>query len=239
VDITSRDIFEAVSTGSLLPKTGAVSVNDFVEFFKQISGDLIYVGISSNLSGTIQNAMIASEQLPNRNIRVIDSLNLSTGIGLQVLIGAEMRDAGKSLDEITEAVESTRTKAYSTFKIDTLDYLYKGGRCSALANIFGTILKIRPIIEVREDGTMGVKEKVRGSRNKALFAMMKDFTKHAEQIDTNRIFITHTDCDEDAVFLANELEAIMNIKDIQISKAGATISSHCGPGTIGILYYYK
>ena len=130
-------------------------------------------------------------------------------------------------------------RVHTSFIIDTLDYLYMGGRCSAMENVVGSLLKIRPIIEVRPDGTLGVKEKTRGTRKKALGSMLADFEAHLSQVDLHRVFVTHTGCDADAAFLKEELLKIAPIEEVCITQAGATVASHCGPDTIGILYLEK
>ena len=166
-------------------------------------------------------------------------MNLSTGIGLLVLKAAQMRDQGASFDEIVEQVHALIPKVHTSFVIDTLEYLYKGGRCSALANIFGTLLRIRPVIEVRKDGTMGVKEKIGGTRKRALLSMVDEFKTLAPDIDLERVFITHTGCDADAEFIKAMLVSFAKIQEVHITYAGTTIASHCGPGTVGILYLMK
>lgn len=240
VDITSpQQLFLMANATGQLPKTSAPSVGEMVTFFNGIPGDLIFISIGSKLSATNQNAIIAAQNLPDRKIRVIDSANLSTGIGLLVIKAAELRDLGKSMDEIEKEILATVPRVRTSFVIDTLDYLYKGGRCSALENIVGSLLKIRPVIEVRQDGTLGVKDKTRGARSKALASMLEACAKDLPGIDLHRIFVTHSGCDADAEAIASELAKMANIDDICITTAGATISSHCGPNTIGILYIMK
>jgi DegV family protein with EDD domain len=238
VDLTPQALFEAVKFSGELPKTSAPSIAAFSQVFAKYP-EIIYISISSKLSASYQSALLALDSLPQVKGSIIDSLNLSTGIGLLVLKAAEMAQQGKSLNEITKTVESEVSNVYSSFVIDTLDYLYMGGRCSSMEHIVGSILKIRPVIEVRKDGTLGVREKVSGSRKKGLNALLEDFNKHKDEIDPSRVFVTHTICYEDALFLKSELEKIMDIKEICITDAGATIASHCGPNTIGILYFSK
>jgi DegV family protein with EDD domain len=120
--------------------------------------------------------------------------------------------------------------------VDTLEYVYKGGRCSAVEMIVGSLLKIRPVIEVRPDGTLGIREKKGGSRKKALDSLLLDFSNHLDTLDPHRVFVTHTTSDEDALYLAFELKKLAPIEHLHITSAGSTIASHCGPGCIGILY---
>ncbi|MRR31658.1 DegV family protein [bacterium] len=234
-DLTLPQLFETVKRTGELPKTSAVPAIDFYNLFSE-SEETIYIGISSQLSATHQNSVLAAAELKDRKIATIDSLNLSTGIGLLVLKAAEMRDQGHSFEEIVSEIQETVPKVHSTFIIDTLDYLYKGGRCSAMASVVGSLLRIRPVIEVRKDGTMGVKEKIGGARKRALLSMIEDFKSRLGSIDLHRVFITHTGCAADAAFLAGELRKLAAIEEICTTYAGATIASHCGPDTIGILY---
>ena len=233
-----QDLFNLVEKSGQLPKTSAVPLVNFIQAFAG-GEDTLFIGISSKLSATISNALLAAEQTGAHNLSIVDSLNLSTGIGLLVMKAVDLRDQGRSLAEIVQAVGQAIPKVHTSFLIDTMDYLYKGGRCTALQAIFGSMLKIRPVIFVRNDGTLGVKDKIRGTRQKALQSMLADFESNREKIDLKRVFITHTGCDEDAAYLAGELKQLAPVEDLIITHAGATIASHCGPGTIGILYLEK
>lgn len=234
-DLTLDFLFASVDQTGELPKTAAPSILEFTEFFSSPE-PIVYVGLSSQLSATMANAKLALEQLGRDDIYLVDSLNLSTGIGLLALKAADLRDAGLGAAEIAEAVSAARDKVRTAFVIDTMDYLYKGGRCTALQAIFGSMLKIRPVIHVRPDGTLGVLDKVRGSRRKALDSLLAGFKADLPAVDLTRVFITHSGCPEDADYLAGELKKLAEIKDVHITTAGSTIGSHCGPNTIGILY---
>ncbi len=237
-DLSLQELFSLVTQTGQLPKTSAPSIQEFVHFFER-SEKSIYIGISSRLSATIQTSLLAMQELDGHQIHIVDSLNLSTGIGLLVLKAADLRDSGLPQAEITAEIHNLIPKIRTSFIIDTMDYLYKGGRCSALQAIFGSILKIRPIIEVRSDGTLGVKDKIRGMRQKALDSLLADFRANLPNIHLQRVFITHTDCPQDAAYLYDELGKIAPIQEIIITTAGATIASHCGPATIGVLYALK
>jgi DegV family protein with EDD domain len=237
-DLTLDLLFASVDETGELPKTSAPSILEFSEFFST-PGPIVYVGLSSELSATMANAKLVVEQLKRDDIFLVDSLNLSTGIGLLALKAADLRDAGLSAAEIATEVTAAREKVRTAFVIDTMDYLYKGGRCTALQAIFGSVLKIRPVINVRPDGTLGVLDKVRGNRQKALDRLLEGFKADLPDVDLTRVFLTHTGCFEDADYLSAELKKLAEIKDIHITLAGSTIGSHCGPGTIGILYLKK
>lgn len=238
LELSPEQLFEAVKDSGELPKTSAPSVAAFTQVFEKYP-EFVYISISSKLSASYQSAAIALESLPGVKGILIDSLNLSTGIGLLVLRAAELAQSGRSLDEIASTIETLIPCVNSSFVIDTLDYLYMGGRCSSMEHVIGSILKIRPVIEVRNDGTLGVSEKVSGSRRKGLNALLDNFAKHKDAIDPSRIFITHTVCPDDALYLRSEIEKILPIKEICTTDAGATIASHCGPNTIGILFLTK
>lgn len=237
LEITLAELFHSVETTGQLPKTSAPPIAEFLPHFDH-ADEVIFIGISSKLSATIQNAVLTADELGKR-VRVIDSLNLSTGIGQLVMLAAEMREHGCSAAEIEAGVRAAIPRVRTSFTIDTLEYLYKGGRCSAMQSVVGSLLKIRPVIEVLPDGTLGVKERLRGSRAKTLASMIETFRKDLPQIDLHRVFITHTGCHVDAEYLRLELQKIAPIEELAVTLAGSVIGSHCGPNTIGIIYMLK
>jgi len=238
LDITTDQLFDLVVRTGQLPKTSAPSIAEFSKFFDR-PGECIFIGIGSPLSATHSNALIAAQNLENSGVRVIDSLNLSTGIGLLVLKAAELRDRGFSAEAIEAEIQAAIPKVRTSFVVDTLEYVYMGGRCTAIQMIFGSLLKIRPILEVRSDGTLGIRDKIRGSRKSALDRLLTDFKDHLEEIDLHRVFVTHTSCEEDARYLASEVAKLAPIEELCITLAGSTIASHAGPRCIGILYMVK
>jgi DegV family protein with EDD domain len=237
-DLELEDLFASVDSTGELPKTAAPSVKEFIDFFTT-SDPVIYIGISSQLSATMQNAVLAAKQMNKDNLYLIDSLNLSTGIGLLTLKAVDLMNDGLDADQIVQHIESIRPKVRTSFVIDTMDYLYKGGRCTGLQAIVGSMLKIHPTIHVREDGTLGVLDKMRGNRQKSLDRLLAGFKADLPDIDLRRVFVTHSGCHEDAVYLAENLKNLADIEEIHITVAGGTISSHCGPNAIGILYIVK
>lgn len=238
VDIDQQKLFDLVKEHGELPKTSAPSVGEFTEMFDH-PGEHVFIGISSKLSATIQNAILAMAALPAGKVRVVDSFNLSTGIGLLALRAADLRDAGKSAAEIEKELMASIPNVRTSFVIDTMDFLYKGGRCTALQAIAGSVLKIHPIIEVRPDGTLGVKAKARGTRTKGLQMMLDDFHSHLPELDRKRVFVTTTGGGEDVDFLVSEVKRLAAPNDVRVTRAGSVISSHCGPDTSGILYFVK
>jgi DegV family protein with EDD domain len=237
-NLSLDELFTSVEQTGELPKTAAPSVQEFITFFDS-PDPKIYIGLSSQLSATMANARLAAEQRGEDDLHLVDSLNLSTGIGLLALKAADLRDAGWDAAAIAAEIEATRPKVRTAFVIDTMDYLYKGGRCTGLQAFVGSMLKIRPVIHVREDGSLGVLDKVRGTRKKALDSLLAGFKADLPDIDLTRVFVTHTNCEADAEYLKNGLNKLAAVENVHITVAGATIASHCGPNTIGILYIKK
>lgn len=238
VNITTLDLFHSVEATGKLPKTSAPTVADFLQFFNAAE-ETVYIGLSSQLSATIQNALLAQQACPPGHVFVIDSLHLSTGIGLLVLKAAELRDQGLPAAEIARQITALVPKVRSFFMLETLEYVYKGGRCSATQNLMGSLLHIRPVLTVRSDGTLGIKGRTRGARQKGLQFMLDDFADNLADIDLDRVFVTHTTSQADAEYLKGELLKLAPIREVLITDAGSVIASHCGPETIGILYMVK
>lgn len=244
VDITTSEMYKLVEETNTIPKTAATSVGDFIEFFKPFyeeGCEVIYTGISSTMSVTFNNARTAASILneDGERIFVVDSGNLSTGIGLLLLKACKARDEGKSAKEVVEIMENLVPKVRSQFVVETLDYLHKGGRCNGVVKFIGNILKLRIQIEVFEK-SMRVAKKTIGPMKKALTLMVQDYINNVENIDDEFIFVTHSEAEDSKNFILNLLEPLKEkIKNLYITKAGCVISSHCGQGCIGILYIEK
>ncbi len=241
VDITTPQLYAKVSETGSLPKTAAPSPADFIAAFSPVIEDgreIVYISLSSELSSTYQNALLAAGEFPEGKVTVIDSLNLSTGIGLQVMKAVKAAEQGKSPAGIADIVEKVKPLVETEFVIDSLEYLYKGGRCSGMQNLVGSLLKIRPVIKVI-DGKMTPAYKVRGKREKALEQMLDNALDKREQMDNDLIFVTHSLAAEDARELKRLLEEKTGAREVAVSDAGCVISSHCGAKTIGILYVKK
>lgn len=241
VTIQTAELYEKVKAKKELPKTAAVTVGTLIEVFKKHidNGDeIVYTGISAQMSRSYENALLAKEELETDKIYVVDSKNLSTGIGLLVLKAIKDRDSGLSAKEIAANMEKNRELVLSQFAIEQMDYLYKGGRCSSVAKIFGSILKIKPIILVR-DGKMHVGAKPLGKITKALDIMIKQIVDDKDRLDTDHILVTHSIAPESAKYIIPKLKELFPGVDIIETVAGSVIASHCGPGTIGILYMVK
>ncbi len=239
-DITTPDLYKKVEETGKLPKTAAPSPGDFIKAFKphiDAGEDIIYIGLSTKFSTTLNNALLAAQEFPQGRIEVVDSQNLSTGIGLLVMRAVDFAAEGLDIHTIAEKIRALVPKVETEFIIDTLDYLHKGGRCSGVARFVGSMLKIRPSIKV-VDGGMIPAQKFRGTRAKALQGLLDTALAQKGNISPERIFVTHSISD-DGPFLQAELRKHTKAKEIIISRAGCVIASHCGPNTIGILFIKK
>ena len=240
VDIEPAQIYAHVSGGGDLPKTAANNIADYQAVFAQYSAEydaVIHLNISSDFSSCYQNACLAAEDF--ENVYVVDSRNLSTGHGLVVLKAAELAEAGKSGAEIAEELRAMTERVDASFILNQLEYLKKGGRCSALAVLGANMLKLKPCIEVK-DGKMGVGKKYRGAFDKCLKEYITDRLGNREDLDLDRVFVTHSGISEELVKMAVEtVRELQPFKEICVTQAGCTVSSHCGPDTIGVLYVRK
>lgn len=240
VNITTKELYEKVEEYGCLPKTAAGSPTDFHKVFNSFveeGMDIVFIGLSSELSSHLQNAMLTANDFPEGRIHIVDSQNLSSGIGLLVMKAVDFKNQGLPAAEIAEKVRELVPKVRTAFIIDTLDYLYKGGRCSALQNFASGVLKIRPVVKV-VNGKMILAQKLMGKREKALNTMLTNVIKEKNNIDSSRIMVTHS-LSNDAEYLKSELEEKLDVKEIITTEAGCVISSHCGPNAIGILYIEK
>lgn len=239
-DITPEDIYAFVDETGNLPTTSANPIGNYEELFKSLTDegyDVVHLNISSGFSCTHQNASLAAEDLDN--VFVVDSRNLSTGSGLLVLEAAEMAKEGKSAREIAEKITELTAKADASFVIDDLTYLHKGGRCSAVAKFGANLLKLKPCIQVK-NGAMGVAKKYRGDYKVCVEQYVKDKLADVDSIDTKRVFITHTQCDDDIVKLAvDTVNSLVKFDDVIENTAGCTVTTHCGPNTLGVLFFRK
>ncbi|OAB43210.1 DegV family protein [Paenibacillus glacialis] len=240
LDITPIDLYQRVTQDGDLPKTAAPSPADFMRAFTPYieRGDqILFISLSSELSSTYQNALIAADEYPTDQIAVFDSLNLSSAIGLLVMKAIKAAKAGRSLKEIVTLLEAVRPEVETEFVVDTLEYLYKGGRCSGMQNLIGSLLKIRPIIKVAE-GKMIPATRVRGKREKAVEQLLQNVLDKKDLMDHDHIMVVHSLAEEDALLMQARLQELTQA-EVTLSNAGCVICSHCGPHTIGIMYSKK
>jgi DegV family protein with EDD domain len=241
IEIQPQDIFDYVESGTGITQTSAVSVGEFEEKFEELSKEydcIIHISLSSEFSACYQNAVVAAENYPK--VRVVDSRNLSSGIGHVVLNAAFMAESGMEPDEIVHKLKELTAKVEASFVIDSLKYLHRGGRCSGVAALGANVLKLKPCIEVI-GGKMDVGKKYRGNFDKVILQYVDDRLTGRDDIDYTRIFITHPPgLDQkivDSVYEA--VKARGPFEEIIISQAGCTISHHCGPVCLGILFVRK
>ncbi len=242
VDITPDEIYKKVKEGSPLPSTAAIPPQTFVDQLKLFIDDgydIVFMGIGGGLSTTLQNIHIAMEELEEGRVFPLDSKNLSSGTGLLALKAAKLRDEGKSAKEIVDYLETIVDKVSAKFVLERLDYMRKGGRCSTFTAIFGTLLHIHPILKM-VDGKLGVEKKPRGPMKAAYMEMVKELKEDLPNIDFDHVMITHAGIDDDGLkFVYDQVAQLVDPKIIEITRAGCVVSSHCGYGTIGILYIKK
>lgn len=240
VDIGPDDIFRHYAQTGELPKTSAINIGEFDEFFRRHTADgssLVFFTISSDLSSTYANARLAAEEY--ENIYVVDTRNLSTGVGLLAFHAAEMAAAGASAQEIYDSCNAMVDRIDVSFIVDDLEFLHKGGRCSALAAFGANLLQLKPCIQVR-NGTMGVGKKYRGKFRSALQKYIADRLGDGSGICKERIYITHAGCDPEIIqACVDQIRALGCFRDIQITRAGCTISAHCGRNTLGLLFLWE
>lgn len=239
VDLVPDQIYAVYAQEKMLPKTAAINTAEYIAYFKQWIDqgyEVIHITLGSGLSATYNNCRLAAEELPG--VYVIDSRNLSTGSGHVVLEAADRIAAGMPAEQIAAEVQALTARVHASFVIDTLEFLYKGGRCSALAMLGANVLQLKPCIEVNNaDGSMGVGKKYRGSLDKALTQYVHDKLDGRGDLKLDRAFITHSGISDERIAMVKRLVAeAADFKEIYVTRAGCTISSHCGPNTLGVLF---
>lgn len=239
INITPKDIFDYVEKTKVLPKTAARSIEEYKDFFLDALKDgdeVFYTGISGKLSSSFSNAQKAVEELGSDKIFLVDSQSLSTGIGSLVLMASTLAKEGKGGKEIAEIIEKQVQHNQASFIVDNLDYLYKGGRCSAMARFGANLLKIKPRLELVE-GEIKNTGKYMGNFKAVCKKYIDDMLSNHSNYKKDIAFITHTCSDEEFVKSMVEYVKSKNIfKEVVSTVAGATITSHCGANTLGILY---
>ena len=241
IDASPEDIYEYVEKNGKLPTTSAANLGDYLDVFKywrEQGYEIVHFNISGEFSSSYRNACLAAEEIDG--VYVVDSRNLSTGQGLVVLHGAEMAMNGCSAKEIYESCTDITSKVEASFVVDSIDYLYKGGRCSALAAFGANLLKLKPCIEVK-NGKMDPGKKYRGNISRVMINYVIDRLSGRDDIDKHRVFITHTKCEKEDVenVRAKLMELCPDFEEILETTAGCTVTTHCGPNTLGILFVRK
>ncbi|MEF2966857.1 DegV family protein [Paenibacillus sp. M1] len=241
LDITPQELYRKVEADGRLPKTTAPSPKDFMDAFTphiEAGRDIVYISLSSKLSSTYQNALIAAAEFPEGRVHVLDSLTLCSGIGLLVMKAVRAAEQGQTAEDIVAMLEAVRPHVETEFVIDTLEYLYKGGRCSGMQNFIGSLLQIRPVLKL-VDGNIIPAYKVRGRKEKAVQQMLDNALADVGEMDNDLIIVAHTMAEEEALSLAAILRERTGAREVALSEAGCVISSHCGPHTVAIMYAKK
>ena len=235
----SKEIFEFVDKSKKLPKTSAVSPDQFKTHFENLKKDydaIVHVSLSSLISSAYNNACMVAKEM--ENVYVVDSKSLSTGIALLAIKGKDLIDEGKDAKEIFETLQALTPKVEASFVLERLNYLYKGGRCSALALLGANILKIKPQI-ILSDGRMIVGKKYMGNITKVVDKYIDDLLDNNPNPILEHVFITHSSPMPEAEKILTEKLENRGFKYIHNTLAGGTISSHCGPNCIGVLFLNK
>lgn len=238
--VSPDEIYRWSDVNRSAPKTAACSLEAAMAAFKPYMAEgreIVCFTISSSMSSTYNVMRMAAEQLDAAHlVTVIDSMNLSTGVGLQVIEAAEMARAGKTAKEIAAHIELIRPQVRASFVVDTLTFLHRGGRCSGLAAMMGGALKLHPRIGVAE-GKMSPGKKYRGKMDRVILNYAADMESELRSARNARVFITHSGCEDAVIASVHEyLTQLNHFREIHVTRAGGVISSHCGPGTLGVLF---
>lgn len=235
-ELTTQEMFDYVDKTGILPKTTALNEFEYTEYFENILKEydaVIHICLSSKISCTCSNAMRAAENV--KNAYVVDSKSLSTGIALLALHARDLANQGVEPEKIQQICQERADKVQASFIVERLDYLYKGGRCSAVARFGANLLHLRPRI-VLQDGKMGSDKKYRGPMGKVIEKYCADVLEDFNKPDLERVFITYTSATEEMLNAARTACENAGFKNIYQTFAGGTIASHCGPNTLGIIY---
>jgi len=240
VDITPADIFAHVAAGGDLCSTAALSVGEYQDYFEKFAGEydgVLHINISAEFSSSYQNACLAAEEF--ENVRVVDSRNLSTGQGLVVLKACELAQTCSDLDTLKAELDAFTPRVEASFLLDQLKYMVKGGRCSAVVALGANLLNLKPCIEVK-DGKMSVVKKYRGNYAKCLASYVKDRLTGREDLDKGTLFVTRTPVSDECLEAVKEaVETSEAFENTYWTEAGCTVSCHCGPATLGVLFVRK
>lgn len=240
VDIDPDAIYAHYEDRGELPKTSAPTISDFETFFEEQNRKgcaVVLFTLSAEMSATYHNATLAAEDF--EEVYVVNTANLSTGGGLLVLAACEMAREGKTAAEIAARCEAMKGRVDASFVVDDLEFLHKGGRCSAVAAFGANLLQLKPCIVVK-DGKMGVEKKYRGKFGAVLEKYVAERIGDAADVDLRRVFVTHAGCDETVVQnCVSRVKALAPFEEVLVTRAGCTISSHCGRNTLGVLFVRK
>lgn len=242
VDITPDDMYRVFREKGVLPKTSAINAAEYLEHFKKFTDkgyEVIHICLSSGITSGYQTCTLAASEL--EGVYVIDSKSLSSGFGLLVAEAGDMIEKGMAAEDIVREVNALREHVRCSFVLETLDFMRAGGRCSDIAAFAATLLNLKPCIEMNnETGTMYVSKKYRGDMDKVLLKYTEDRFEKYDNVDPKRIYITHSGTSEERINLVRDyIKSTGKFENIYVSRASCTISTHCGPGTLGVLFLTK
>ena len=242
VDITPTDIFQAYYDKKILPKTAAINIGEYIDFFRQFTEqgyEVVHINLGGALSSSHKNAVLAASEL--EGVYPVDSCNLSTGTGHLVIQARKLIEQGLSGEETAAKLREMTSKVHSSFILDTLKFMAAGGRCSSVVALGANFLNLKPCINVNNaDGSMSVGKKYRGKLDKVLEQYVEETLSKYDNIDDERIFITHSGIDKSyAELVRKTIEKVHPFKEYHETIASCTISCHCGPNTLGILFMTK
>lgn len=239
VNINAEQIYQAYWDKRLLPKTSAINIAEYIDFFKpwvDQGYEVVHINLGGALSTSYKNCLLAAQELGN--VYPVDSCSLSTGTGLQVIRAAELIGEGKSAAEIAAYLRGMTSRTHASFILGNLEFMHAGGRCSAITKLGANLLGLKPCIEVdNASGAMGVGKKYRGKLEDVLVKYTQDKLNAYPDILRDRIFITHAGIDQKYIDIVRQtIEGMMEFQEIFVTRASCTISCHCGPNTIGVLF---
>lgn len=238
IDINNDNLFDMIQKTGEMPHTSAFGPKAYEEVFEKFVNDykdVVFIGLGSGFSSSLNSARIGTSKFDN--VHIIDSQNLSSGTGLLVLKICKLRKEGKDASEVVDIINEMVPKVRSQFTIDTLNYLHKGGRCSGASKLFGTLLNIKPIIKVVDNAMVVAKKPIGYQR--AIRALIDEAISYKDNMDLDHIMVTHVLAHETALDIISQLSQYFAPSTIIETNAGTTVATHCGPGTIGILYILK
>lgn len=238
ITIDSDDLYHMIKEKHTLPKTSPATHEDYILNFERylaLGYDILYIGIGSTFSMAYQNALMAKQEVDDKRIFIIDTKNLSSGIGILVLKAIKLRDAGFPIERIYKKIGAMVPQVRSHFALKTVEYLKKSGRASKLMNVYSKLFFIKPLIKV-EDGELVLYKKSFGSMKRAINQMLQELFENMIYIDTDYIMLTHSLANREILYMTHKINKRMPRVQIIENKAGCAISTHCGPGAVGLTY---
>ncbi len=241
-EMASEEFYKIIRSGEMssTTQTNAIEFEDLFRPFLQKGQDVLYIGFSSGLSGTLHAATLAQEVLlqefPGQKVVVVDTLSISLGQTMLVQIAAGMKAEGKSIEEVAAWIDANKLKVAHWVTVDDLNFLKRGGRLSGTAALLGTMLNIKPVLRVNDEGKLVVVDKVRGRRN-SLLRLVDELEKGIEKEDAKTIFIAHADCEEDAQIVSDEIKSRFSEADVHCGFVGPVIGGHTGPNAVAVFFF--